>query len=85
MKKVPTAPNLALECLEIVSAPKQKLYIRNQKELKHLFTKNPEYGPFRYKVDKTHFHYFNFISFFLEKKEKVILHFAVAFQRCQIY
>ena len=40
MKKVPTVPNLALKALEIASASKEKLYIRNQKELKLLVIKN---------------------------------------------
>ena len=34
MTKVPTLPSFALKALEIISASKQKLYIRNQKELK---------------------------------------------------
>ena len=32
-----------------------------------------------------HSHFFDFISFFLQKKYKVILHLAVAFQRYQTY
>ena len=32
MKKVPTVPTFTLKALEIVSASKQKLYIRNEKE-----------------------------------------------------
>ena len=40
MTKVPTLPSLALKALEIISASKQKLYIRNQKELKLGATKN---------------------------------------------
>ena len=41
MEEVPTVPSLTPKALEIVSAAKQKLYILNQKELKHLVTKNP--------------------------------------------
>lgn len=40
MEKVPV-----LKALEIVSALKQKFYIRNKKELK--LTKNPDCSPFR--------------------------------------
>ena len=45
MKEMPTVPSIALKTLEIVSASKQKLYIPNQKELKLLFTKNPDCSP----------------------------------------
>ena len=45
IEKVPTVPNIALETLEIVSASKQKFYIRNQKELK--LNKNPDSSTFR--------------------------------------
>ena len=45
MEKMPTVPNLAFKILEIVSALKQKFYIRNKKELK--LTKNPDCSPFR--------------------------------------
>ena len=34
MRKVPTLPSFARKALEIISASKQKLYIRNQEELK---------------------------------------------------
>ena len=34
--------SLAQKALEIISASKQKLYIRNHKELKLLLTKNPD-------------------------------------------
>ena len=44
MKKVSTIPNLALKALEIVSASKGKLYIRNQKELKLLLPKNEKFA-----------------------------------------
>ena len=52
MKKVPTIPSLALKALEIVYASKQKLYIRNQKEMKLLVTKNPHCSSFGEKVEK---------------------------------
>ena len=47
MKKVATVSSFALKALEIVSAPKKKLDIRNRKELKHLITKNPDCSPFK--------------------------------------
>ena len=47
MKIVPIIPSLALKALEIISVLKQKLYTRNQKELKTFVTKNPERSPFR--------------------------------------
>ena len=45
MERVPTVPKLVLGAIEIVTASKQKFYIRNQKELK--LTKNPDCIPFR--------------------------------------
>ena len=77
-EKVPTLPNLALKALEIVSASKQKFYIFNQKEMK--LTKNPDCSPFRYNSLEN-----SILSFFLEKKYKVMLHLIVPFQRYQIY
>ena len=66
MKKLPTVPNLALKALEIISTSKQKLYVRNQNELKLLVIKNPDYISFILKVEKTSFqlqlHFFLFIS-----------------------
>ena len=47
MRKVPTVPSLALKVLEIVSAANQKLYVRNEKELKLLVAKNLDCIPFR--------------------------------------
>ena len=46
MKKAPTVSSLALKVLEIIFALKQKLYIRIQKELKLLVTKNLDCSPF---------------------------------------
>ena len=77
-EKVPTVPNIALKALEIVSASKQKFYIFNQKEMK--LTKNPDCSPFRYNSLEN-----SILSFFLEKKYKVMLHLIVPFQRYQIY
>ena len=39
MRKVPTMTSLALKASEIVSVMKQKLYMRNQRELKLLVLK----------------------------------------------
>ena len=46
MKKVPTAPSLALKTLEIVSALK-RLHSRNQEELNLLVTKTQDRSPFK--------------------------------------
>ena len=47
MTKMPTVPSLALNTLKIVSAVRQKLNIRKEKELKLLVTKNPDCSSFR--------------------------------------
>ena len=47
MKKAPTVLNFTLKAFEIFSASKQKLYIRIEKELRLLVTKNRDFSPFR--------------------------------------
>ena len=71
--------------VNISSASKQLLYIDNQKELKLLVTKNPVCTPFRWKIEKTHCHFFKLHFFFLEKMCKDILDLVVAFQWYQIH
>ena len=68
MKKEPTVPSLVLKALEIFSALKQKLYILNQKEWKLLVTKNADCSSFKYKVEKTGFHFFQ-VRFFLFREK----------------
>ena len=74
MEKVPTVNSLSLKALEIVSATKQKLYIRNQKELKLLFTKII----YSFYIKSWE----NSLGFKKKKIKnyKTMLHFAVTFQ-----
>ena len=82
MRKVPTMTSLALKASEIVSVMKQKLYMRNQRELKLLVLKIQIVPLLDENLKKIIVIFSDFISFFfLKKKYKVMPYLAVPFQR----
>ena len=74
--------SLALKASEIVSVMKQKLYMRNQRELKLLVLKIQIVPLLDENLKKIIVIFSDFISFFfLKKKYKVMPYLAVTFQR----